>query len=70
MRIYRQLNATINLYLQMEGLSLSPKLFNELIRAWSGFTQTGGEVDEGLDELKRVPRLMSPQGYVCPSRTT
>jgi len=42
LRINRQLNAAINLYLQMEGLSPSPKLFNELMKGWSGFTLTGG----------------------------
>jgi putative transposase len=41
LRINRQLNAAINLYLQMEGLSQSPRLFEELMRGWSGFTQTG-----------------------------
>jgi len=31
--INRQLNASINLYLQMEGLPPSPKLFKELVKA-------------------------------------
>ncbi|MGC8933096.1 MAG: RNA-guided endonuclease TnpB family protein, partial [Candidatus Methanodesulfokora sp.] len=64
LRINRQLNAAINLYLQMEGLSPSLKLFEELMRAWSGFTQTGDEADEGSDELMRSPRLLNPQSYV------
>ena len=34
----RQLNAAINLYLQMKELSPNPKLFNELMRGWSGLT--------------------------------
>jgi putative transposase len=63
LRIDRQLNAAVNLYLQMEGLSPSPRLFQELMRGWSGFTQTGEEADEGLDELARDPRLMNPQSY-------
>jgi hypothetical protein len=63
LRINRQLNAAINLYLQMEGLSPSLKLF-EAMRAWSGFTQTGDEADEGPDELMRSPRLLNPQSYV------
>ncbi|MEM3372458.1 MAG: zinc ribbon domain-containing protein, partial [Candidatus Korarchaeum sp.] len=46
LRIDRQLNAAVNLYLQMEGLSPSPKLFEELMRAWSGFTLTGEEADD------------------------
>jgi transposase len=41
LRINRQLNTAINLYLQMEGLSQSPRLFEELMRGWGGFTQTG-----------------------------
>jgi len=41
LRINRQLNAAINLYLQMEGLSPSPKLFNELMKRWSWFNLTG-----------------------------
>jgi len=43
----RQPNAAINLYLQMEGLSPGPKLFEELMKPWSGFTLTGEEADEG-----------------------
>ncbi|GBC73526.1 hypothetical protein HRbin04_00929 [archaeon HR04] len=65
LRIDRQLNASINLYLQMEGLSPSPRLFKELMKAWSGFTLTGEEADEGLDELMRAFRLMNPKSYVC-----
>jgi len=43
LRINRQLNAAINLYLQMEGLPPSQKLFQELMKGWRGFTQTGGK---------------------------
>jgi putative transposase len=70
LRIDRQLNAAINLYLQMEGLSLTPKLFDELMRGWSGFTLTGEEADENSNELKRSPRLMNPKSYVVLSRLT
>jgi len=70
LRIDRQLNGAINLYLQMEGLPPGPKLFNELMRAWSGFTLTGEKADEGPDELGRAPRPMNPKSYVCLSRTT
>jgi putative transposase len=70
LRINRQLNAAINLYLQMEGLSPTPKLFDELMRGWSGFTLTGEEADESSDELKRSPRLMNPKSYVSLSKTT
>jgi putative transposase len=65
LRIDRQLNAAINLYLQMEGLPPSPKFFEGLMKTWSGFTQTGEEADEGFDELERGPRLMNPQSYIC-----
>jgi len=70
LRIDRQLNASINLYLQMEGLSPSPKLFDELMRAWSGFILTGEEADEGPDELKRALKPMKPKSYVCLLKTT
>jgi len=63
LRINRQLNAAVNLYLQMEGLSPSLKLFEELMKTWSGFTLTGEEADEGFDELKRSSRLMNPKSY-------
>ncbi|MEM3537360.1 MAG: hypothetical protein QXP84_00425 [Candidatus Korarchaeum sp.] len=45
LRIDRQLNAAVNLYLQMEGLSPSPELFEELM-ARSGFALTGEEADD------------------------
>jgi putative transposase len=70
LRINRQLNAAINLYLQMEGLSPSPKLFNELMKRWSGFTLTGEEADESADELERSSRLMNPKSYVSLFKTT
>jgi hypothetical protein len=37
----------------MEGLSPSLKLFNELMKGWSGFTLTENEADEGSNELVR-----------------
>jgi putative transposase len=70
LRINRQLNAAINLYLQMEGLSPSLKLFNKLMKGWSGFTLTGDEVDEDSNELVRSPRLVNPKSYVSLSKTT
>jgi len=69
LRINRQLNAAINLYLQMEGLPPSPKLFEELMKTWRGFTQTGEKADEGFNELERSPKLMNPQSYICLSKT-
>jgi putative transposase len=70
LRIDRHLNAAINLYLQMEGLPPAPKLFDELMKGWSGFTLTGEEADEGSNELKRSPRLMNPKSYVSLFKTT
>jgi len=54
----------------MEGLSPSLKLFEELMKTWSGFTLTGEEVDEGFNELKRSPRLMNPKSYESLFKTT
>ncbi|RSN73798.1 zinc ribbon domain-containing protein [Candidatus Methanodesulfokora washburnensis] len=69
LRIDRQLNAAVNLYLQMEGLTPSPKLFKELMRGWRGFTLTGGEA-ESPNEPERGLRLMNLKGYVCLLKTT
>jgi putative transposase len=70
LRVDRHLNAAINLYLQMEGLPPTPKLFNKLMRGWRGFTLTGEEADEGSNELKRSPKLLNPKSYVSLSKTT
>jgi len=52
------------------GLPPTPKIFNELMKGWSGFTQTGGEADEGSNEPKRIPKLMNPKSYISLSKTT
>jgi len=70
LRIDRQLNAAINLYLQMEGLPPTPKLFDELVKGWRGFTLTGEEADEGSNELKRSPKLLNPKSYISLFKTT
>ncbi|MDM7274739.1 MAG: transposase [Thermoprotei archaeon] len=62
--IDRQLNASINLYLQMEGLPPSPKVFKDLMRGWSGFTLTGDEAYDSSNELERSLRLVNPKSYV------
>jgi hypothetical protein len=54
----------------MEGLSPSLKLFNKLMRGWSGFTLTRDEADEDSNELVRSPRLVNPKSYVSLLRTT
>ncbi|MGC8936691.1 MAG: hypothetical protein ACP5KV_04930 [Candidatus Methanomethylicaceae archaeon] len=45
------------------------KLFKELMKGWSGFTLTGDEADEGSNELKISPRLMSPKNYIRLQKT-
>ncbi|NHV97377.1 MAG: transposase [Thaumarchaeota archaeon] len=70
LKMDRQLNAAINLYLQMEGLPPTPNLFDELMRGWSGFTLTGEEADEGSNELKRSLKLLNPKSYVSLLMTT
>jgi len=70
LRMDRQLNAALNLYLRMEGLSPTPKLFDELMRGWSGFILTGEEADEGSNEPWRSPRLLNPKSYVSLFKTT
>jgi len=56
--------------MQMRGLSPTPKLFDELMRGWSGFTPTGEEADEGSNELERSPKLLNPKSHVSLSKTT
>ncbi|MDW8010492.1 MAG: hypothetical protein RMH84_02740 [Sulfolobales archaeon] len=51
--------------LQMEGLPPPPKLFEELVRGWSGFALTGEEVGGPADELERRARPVSPKSYVA-----
>ncbi|MEM4582091.1 MAG: zinc ribbon domain-containing protein, partial [Candidatus Korarchaeum sp.] len=68
LRIDRQLNAAINLYLQMEGLSPSPRLFEELTKklfeglmARSGFALTGEEADD-----RETDESQGLNGYTYP----
>ena len=68
MKMDGQLNAAM--YIQMEGLSPGPKLFEGLMKPWSGFTLTGEEADEGSSELGRSPRLVNPKSYVSLFKTT
>jgi hypothetical protein len=70
LRMDRQLNAALNLYLQMEGLPPTPKLFHKLTMGWSVFTLTGEEADEGSNEPWRSPRLLNPKSYVSLFKTT
>jgi hypothetical protein len=56
--------------MQMRGISPTPKLFDELMRGWSGFTPTGEEADEDSNELERSPKLLNPKSHVSLSKTT
>ena len=51
LRVDRQLNAAVNLYLRMEGLPHDPRWFDRVV---GGFALTGEERDENPDELSRV----------------
>ena len=66
LRIDRQLNAAVNLYLQMEGLPHDQGWFDKVV---GGFALTGEEADEGSNELERSPRLMNLKSYVSLSKT-
>jgi putative transposase len=69
LRINRQLNAAINLYLQMEGFPPFQKLLQKPMKGWRGFTQTGEKADGGFNEPERSPKLMNPQSYIYLSKT-
>jgi hypothetical protein len=58
LRVERQLNAAVNLYLQMEGLPHDPEWFDRVV---GGFALTGEEADEGSNEPWRSPRLLNSQ---------
>jgi hypothetical protein len=63
----RQLNAAVNLYLQMEGLPHDPGWFDRVV---GGFALTGEERDGDPDEPLRGPSMVILQSYVCLSKTT
>jgi putative transposase len=68
LKINRQSNAAINIYLKMEGLSHDIGWFDENVV--SGFTQTGAEL-KGTNELVRsLYDTMKPQFYGGLRRTT
>ena len=67
LRVERQLNAAVNLYLQMEGLPHDPGWFDKVV---GGFALTGEEADEGSNEPWRSPRLLNPKSYVSLPKTT
>jgi hypothetical protein len=66
LRVERQLNAAVNLYLQMEGLPHDPEWFDKVV---GGFALTGEEADEGSNEPWRSPRLLNPKSYICLPKT-
>jgi hypothetical protein len=53
-----------------EGLSPSPKLFNELMKGRNGFILTGEEAYESFNELERSSRPLNPKYYVSRFKTT
>jgi putative transposase len=61
LRVDRQLNAAVNLYLQMEGLPHDPVWFDGVV---GGFALTGEEREEGPDEPLRGPSVMIPKENV------
>ncbi|MGC8817671.1 MAG: zinc ribbon domain-containing protein [Candidatus Hadarchaeum sp.] len=61
LRINRQLNAAVNLYLPMEGLSHDARWFD---RAVGGFDLTGEKREEGPNEPLRSPSVMVPKENV------
>jgi putative transposase len=67
LRVDRQLNAAVNLYLKMEGLPHNPSWFDRVV---GGFALTGEERDGGPDEPSRGSSVVIPQSYVCLSKTT
>jgi putative transposase len=67
LRVDRQLNAAVNLYLKMEGLPHDPGWFDRVV-GW--FALTGEERDGDPDEPWRGSSVMIPQSYVCLSKTT
>ena len=67
LRVDRQLNAAVNLYLQMEGLPHDPRWFDRVV---GGFALTGEERDGNPDEPSRGSSVVIPQSCVCRSKTT
>ena len=58
LRVERQLNAAVNLYLQMEGFPHDPGWFDRVV---GGFALTGEEADEGSNEPWRSPAFESQE---------
>ncbi|MCZ7362647.1 MAG: hypothetical protein O8C58_04855 [Candidatus Methanoperedens sp.] len=61
MKINRQHNAAINIYLRMEGLPHDIGWFDE--NAVSGFTQTGAELKETNELVRSLYDTVKPQFY-------
>lgn len=61
LKINRQHNAAINIYLKMEGLSHDTGWFDEHIV--SGFTQTGAELKETNELVRSLYDTVKPQFY-------
>jgi hypothetical protein len=61
LKINRQTNAAINIYLKMEGLSRDIGWFDENVVR--GFTQTGAEWKETDELVRSLYDTMKPQFY-------
>lgn len=61
LKINRQPNAAINIYLKMEGLSHDIGWFDENVV--SGFTQTGAKWKETDELVRSLYDTMKPQFY-------
>ncbi len=68
LKINRQHNAAINIYLKMEGLSHDIGWFDENIV--SGFTQTGAELKETNELVRSLYDTVKPQFYESLFKTT
>lgn len=68
LKINRQPNAAINIYLKMEGLSHDIVWFDKNVVR--GFTQTGVELKETDELVRSLYDTMKPQFYDCLHKTT
>jgi putative transposase len=63
LRIDRQLNAAINIYLKMRGVSHKIAWFDRIV--CGGFPLIGAETRTADELARRLDELMKPQVYIC-----
>jgi len=68
LRIDRQLNAAINIYLKMGGLSHTIRWFD--VNVLGRFTSTGVKRKDSNELVRSLYDVMRPQFYVSPLLTT